>query len=47
MSEPRYLEGDDFALKGFESCDECDEQGEECECNETDPDIWHDQQFED
>jgi hypothetical protein len=47
MSEPRYLEGDPFALDEDEACDECDEQGEECECDEEDPDIWHDQQFED
>jgi hypothetical protein len=47
MSEPRWLDGDDFALDEDEACEECDESGEECECNEEDPDIWHDQQFED
>lgn len=47
MSEPRYLEGDDFALDEDEVCDDCDDLEEECECDEEDPDVWHDQQFED
>jgi hypothetical protein len=37
MSEPRWLEGDDIAL-GLDA----DEEE-----YEDDPDIWHDQQFED
>ena len=49
MSEPRWLDGDEFALEGDEVgvCEECDELREECNCDEEDPDIWHDQQFED
>ncbi len=46
MSEPRYLDGDPFALDEDETCDECEEE-DECECNEEDPDRWHDEQFED
>ena len=47
MSEPRYLDGDLFALDESQACDECDELEGECGCGEEDPDIWHDQQFED
>jgi hypothetical protein len=44
MSEPRWLEGDPFALDEDEVCDEC---GEECECDDEDPDSQHDSWFED
>jgi len=47
MSEPRWLEGDPFALDEAGECEDCDDTGEECECDEEDPDIWHDEQFED
>jgi len=47
VSEPRWLDGDDFALKGFEPCDECDETDEECACGEEDPDLWGDELYED
>lgn len=32
MSEPRYLEGDDFALGINQPCDECDEPKDDCTC---------------
>jgi len=45
MSEPQYLEGDDFALK--DECDECGNFIHTCECNEPDPDRMHDEMHED
>ena len=41
MSEPRYLEGDDFALDINQPCSNCDEV--ECVCD--DPDVMYDEMF--
>lgn len=45
MSEPRYLEGDDIALR--DECDECGNFIHSCECMPYDPDTLHDQRFDD
>lgn len=45
MSEPQYLEGDDFALK--DECDDCGNFIHSCECLPYDPDTLHDQRFDD
>jgi hypothetical protein len=33
MTEPRYLEGDDFALGINQSCEDCDESKDDCSCS--------------
>ncbi len=45
MSEPRWLEGDDVALK--DECEYCGNFIYACECNEPDPDYAHDTRFDD
>lgn len=45
MSEPRYLEGDDAALR--DECEYCGNFIHTCECAEPDPDALHDQRFDD
>lgn len=44
MAEPRYLEGDDFALGINQPCDSCDNK--ECSCGEPDPDRMYDEMME-
>jgi hypothetical protein len=39
MSEPQYLEGDDFALK--DECDECGNFIHSCECGNGEPDRMY------
>ena len=46
VSEPRWLDGDDFALCEDELCEEC-EDDDECFCGEEDPDLWGDELYED
>jgi hypothetical protein len=42
MAEPRYLEGDDFALGINQPCDSCDNK--ECSCDDGTPDrMWGDE----
>jgi hypothetical protein len=44
MSEPRYLEGDDEALK--DECEYCGNFIYACACEQYDPDREHDGYFE-
>jgi hypothetical protein len=44
MSEPRYLQGDDYALGINQECDTCEKI--ECGCGEPDPDRLHDEMGE-
>ena len=53
MAEPRYLEGDDFALGLNQPCDICEaKDGEQhcdcgnCDCGEPDPDRMYDEMME-
>jgi hypothetical protein len=47
VSEPRWLEGDDFALCEDELCEECEDDDDDCACGEDDPDAWRDALYED
>lgn len=45
MSEPRWLEGDDIALR--DDCEECGNFIHTCACGEPDPDEAYDRSRED